>query len=342
MATLSQLVAETTDIKNELVTCHSNLKNNLIEKGVECSDMDKMSSLIDKVGNIKTEKHNLPDWYRTEDSWISASNLEVAHDKCVSTLVDDKMYIFGATSPYNTNECYDINTDKLIQKTSMPTSRSDSFVASVGTDIYVIDGYVSTLRSANECYDTLTDTWTTKASKTTTLQKGGCVAIGTDIYCIGGTTVNYSSATNINECYDTLTDTWTTKTKMSSKRYAFGAVSGGTDIYCLGGYTPSQTSLNSNDCYDTLTGTWTTKTSMPQKNYDFSATCDNYCIYCIGGNGAKDYNFVYDIQTDVWKTKASMLNGRTNLATEVIGDKIVAFGGKTSSSGFKNEIYLIK
>ena len=49
MANLKNLVDETTNIKNELVECHTNLKNNLIEKGVECSDTDKMSSLIDKI-----------------------------------------------------------------------------------------------------------------------------------------------------------------------------------------------------------------------------------------------------------------------------------------------------
>ena len=49
MATLKSLVDETTDIKDELKSCHSNLKNTLIGKGVECSDTDKMSSLIDKV-----------------------------------------------------------------------------------------------------------------------------------------------------------------------------------------------------------------------------------------------------------------------------------------------------
>ena len=52
MATLKSLVDETTNIKDELVECHTNLKNNLIAKGVECSDNDKISSLIDKVNNI--------------------------------------------------------------------------------------------------------------------------------------------------------------------------------------------------------------------------------------------------------------------------------------------------
>ena len=52
MATLKTLVDETTNIKNELKECYSNLKNNLVEKGVECSDSDKMSSLIDKVNEL--------------------------------------------------------------------------------------------------------------------------------------------------------------------------------------------------------------------------------------------------------------------------------------------------
>ena len=49
MATLKSLVDETTNIKDELVECYTNLKNNLIKKGVECSDSDKMPNLIDKV-----------------------------------------------------------------------------------------------------------------------------------------------------------------------------------------------------------------------------------------------------------------------------------------------------
>lgn len=54
MSTLKQLVNETTNIKNELITCHANLKNNLIEKGVECSDTDKLLSLVGKVKGVST------------------------------------------------------------------------------------------------------------------------------------------------------------------------------------------------------------------------------------------------------------------------------------------------
>lgn len=56
MTTLKQLVDETTNIKNELVTCHANLKTNLIDKGVECRDTDKLLRLANKVGEIELGK----------------------------------------------------------------------------------------------------------------------------------------------------------------------------------------------------------------------------------------------------------------------------------------------
>ena len=56
MSTLKQLVDETANIKNELKTCHTNLKTNLIDKGVECSDADKLLSLVGKVGEIELGK----------------------------------------------------------------------------------------------------------------------------------------------------------------------------------------------------------------------------------------------------------------------------------------------
>lgn len=52
MSTLKQLVNETTNIKNELITCHANLKNNLTEKGENISDDEKLLSLINKVKDL--------------------------------------------------------------------------------------------------------------------------------------------------------------------------------------------------------------------------------------------------------------------------------------------------
>ena len=52
MTTLKSLVDEIINIKNEIVECHANLKNILIEKEVATSDTDKLTDLIEKTNNI--------------------------------------------------------------------------------------------------------------------------------------------------------------------------------------------------------------------------------------------------------------------------------------------------
>lgn len=58
MATLKQLVDEITNIKNELITCHTDLKNNLIDKGVEVLETDKICDLVNSIKDLKN--YNFP------------------------------------------------------------------------------------------------------------------------------------------------------------------------------------------------------------------------------------------------------------------------------------------
>ena len=88
MATLKSLVDETTNIKNELVECYDNLKNNLIEKGVECSEDDKMLSLINRVKDLTNYKAfpgtsivlaTRPNRYTCSSSYAHFYNYTVVH-----------------------------------------------------------------------------------------------------------------------------------------------------------------------------------------------------------------------------------------------------------------------
>ena len=91
MTTLKSLVDETSNIKNELKTCHTNLKNNLNAKGVECSDSDKMPSLVGKVGDIKTiakvvaSENILCNFLATATSSTGKINLEKEHFRYICT-----------------------------------------------------------------------------------------------------------------------------------------------------------------------------------------------------------------------------------------------------------------
>ena len=52
MATLKQLVDETTNIKNDIVDCYNNLKDTLATKGVEVSNINNLHSLVESANNI--------------------------------------------------------------------------------------------------------------------------------------------------------------------------------------------------------------------------------------------------------------------------------------------------
>ena len=93
MATLKNLVDETTNIKNELKTCYTNLVNNLSVKDVEVSSGDKLGDLVDKISLIATPVKTIissnPQILITE----STNSSTVTFKK--STNYDYKLYIMG-------------------------------------------------------------------------------------------------------------------------------------------------------------------------------------------------------------------------------------------------------
>ena len=96
------LVSELNNIADELVECHANLKNNLIAKGVECSEDDKMSSLIDKVEDIKTFEYASyyeKILYEDSTSFSSTSNKEIlAHEYTFGIDCGAKATVYGWTA----------------------------------------------------------------------------------------------------------------------------------------------------------------------------------------------------------------------------------------------------
>lgn len=73
VSNLKQVIEHSKEIKKEIEYQSLKLKNNLIKKGVECSDSDKMSSLVDRVNNIKGFKMVPGDTYSIPE-FVSKSN----------------------------------------------------------------------------------------------------------------------------------------------------------------------------------------------------------------------------------------------------------------------------
>lgn len=125
MATLKNLVDETTNIKNELVTCHSNLKNNLVEKGVECSNADKMPTLINKIkelGLVASSQSGVT----TLSGGVSKKNINISKVDLSKSICYSRRYTSQSLNAYQAETLCVFNSDTSIQLKKHDTSDTSS------------------------------------------------------------------------------------------------------------------------------------------------------------------------------------------------------------------------
>lgn len=341
MATLSQLVAETTTIKNNLTTCHTNLKTKLQNKGVSVVSTDKMSTLINKIDSIPS----LPSY--AKEIWTKGPDGLSRRYGGDAAVLGDNIYHIGGyyTSRVNYNEVYNITNNTWTTKASMPTARYYLNVEAAANMIFAIGGNGTSTSSTNECYNPSTNTWTTKASKPSVVSLGASAAIGNRIYISGGANSSSNSYYNKNECYDASTNTWSTLTSLPSPRYNSAGVAHDGKIYNMGGYNYS-TQYITNYCYDPSTNTWSSKASLKHELASAKAVVlnDNK-IHVIGGHRmlwgldawdeeyyhhqSVDFHECYNPSTNTWDStrKLGLPTAREKFPAVAVGNKIYAMSG---------------
>ena len=124
MATLKSLVDETTNIKNELKSCHSNLKNNLINKGVSISSGDKLSTLVNKTNELGVKINK-------QSGELVLNNTNSSYDIAISKIDLNKSVCFGVQ--YDSNSYNAVHRECLTSfknNTTLNISRNSTSVAS--------------------------------------------------------------------------------------------------------------------------------------------------------------------------------------------------------------------
>lgn len=315
MATLKSLVDETTNIKNELKACHSNLASALTEKEIEVNSEDKLKNLIDKVCTIEP-KIELPAWW---GGWINlTSNMAIARQELTVDAIGTKIYCVGGrpnstTSPYIKNECFDTLTGTFTDKVNAPTRRYGAVSGVIGNKLYITGGSVT---GTTECYDPVSNSWTTKAKSTVGTNCCASVSNG-KLYVFGG----YVKS---NRCYDPVSNTWTNKSDVPVATVYSSASSVGGKIYLVGGQDVTNGTVNTKTyIYNTVSNSWETK-SNPSS---LSAGCANAIgtkIYCISSNKVE----VYDTINDKWQENLINMNlSRSSYGTTVANKHIYVIGG---------------
>ena len=114
---MSTLSNEINNVKDKIVKCHTDLKNNLIEKGVEVSDSDKMSDLVEKVGDIRTiNAITKIKGYLYEGSHIVTGAMSTCYSTGVANYKNYIIHTFGretSSNTYSYSYYYDTNTGEI-------------------------------------------------------------------------------------------------------------------------------------------------------------------------------------------------------------------------------------
>jgi hypothetical protein len=302
---------------------------------------------------------SLPLACAAEDRWVSKASMPTARAFFGVAVVDGKIYAIGGAG--GVNEAYDPETNSWMTKKPMLTPRTSFAIATYENKIYCIGGYDNGTRTAiNEVYDPATDSWETKSSMPTARSQLRAGAVNGKIYVIGGI-LDDGEILSVNEVYDPETDTWTTKSSIPYGVYSHCAAVVDNKIYVMSGQSSSPGNKGPdkgplNQIYDPETDTWTSGAPPPQPAHRSGAVATSGVsapkrIYVIGGEvgfmEATNINQVYDPQTDIWSTGASMPTARQGLGVAVVNDVIYAIGGSfpdylvsTSTSGDLNKPHI--
>jgi len=202
-----------------------------------------------------------------------------------------------------TVEEYDVATDTVIVKASMPEYSDGGSATALSGQIYVIGGLLSSDEPPPKRvlkYDIASDVWTQVADIPTAPGEGVAVcSAGGKIYAIGGN--RHLAVWHAVQQYDPATDAWTRKADMQYGRTNAPVAVVDDKIYVFGG-----SSLpNSVECYDPATDTWSLRADMPTGRGGAVAEVLNGKIYVIGG-AKGDPTEEYDPPSDTWTAKSSI------------------------------------
>jgi N-acetylneuraminic acid mutarotase len=220
-----------------------------------------------------------------------------------------------------------------------PTARQEVGGAAVDGRIWVVGGLTAGGASTKvEAYDPATDRWTAGPDLPLALHHLAVVAYRGELVVVGG------FGRGASDLYDGPSDRvlalrggrWVDVPRLRRPRGAAAAAVVGDVLYVVGGRDDDGL-IAPTEAFDGAA--WTDRAPIPTARDHVAAVSDGQAVYAVGGRALHpDSMFLalerYDPARDVWETLPGMPTARGGLAASVVGGRLIATGGESSSVVF--------
>jgi uncharacterized protein (TIGR03437 family) len=219
-----------------------------------------------------------------------------------------------------------------------PLALTEVSAAALDDEVHVICGMQANgLRSNRHfVYDTAADAWSERAPLPIQLGADHCNFSSAQgkLYFTGGIRLGAGFLTPQTIIYDPASNSWFERERMAVARGASGAAVLGGKIYVAGGE-GAQLSGQAFEAFDIQTELWAVLPNLPEPRTHLTAQAVGGKFYAIGGRLAdgsvRGDVFEYDPAGATWRRRAPMPTPRAGIASGVIEDKIIVFGGEGPS-----------
>jgi hypothetical protein len=235
--------------------------------------------------------------------------------------------VFIGMAPLAKAQTPEITHNSWTSGTAMPTARMSAAAGAIGTNIYVIGGYVpGNITGVNEIYNTKTNKWTTGASDPNPRAFAGYAVVNKILYIFGGSN---GSFLNIAESYDPATDTWTTLASMLHIQAITSAVADKDVIYVIGGLDDTGF-LTTVESYNITTNTWTEEAPLlVAKGWSAVGLLGTTVVAADGGNSSNlGDNEGYNVKKNTWSELAADPTPRAPGCYAAIKGQLYVAGGQ--------------
>ena len=314
------------EIENSLQATKDYFKNVLIDKDIECNEIDGMLDLINKVQDIKTGVNvTINDSVKVDYdfnltlssvSWVNASTIQRNFYNGSAVVLNNEIHILGGGGQSLKHHKY--NGSSWSKVSDLPYNFQNGSAVVLNNEIHILGGTNSTYYKYHYKYDGAS--WTSVSTLPYDFYNGSAVIFNNEIHILGGTN-------NALKHYKWNGNSWTEVSKLPYNFQNGSAVVLNNEIHILGGDYNTTCYIKH---YKYNGSSWSEVSTLPYSFYYGEAIVLNDEIHILGGNGGNNKYYKYNGSS--WSNLASIPYYFTNGSAVGLNNEIHVLGSGYGSS----------